>query len=61
MATQTFYVEPAFFENFDSKSAPFDYTLNQEEKLCFTCPLSECKENSNKCPINILRAELRNK
>ena len=32
------------------------YDLTNEEELCFTCPLKDCKENSVKCPINIARA-----
>jgi hypothetical protein len=57
MSTATIQVEPAFFENFESPLAPFDYTLTDVEKSCFQCPLSECKENSRKCPINIFYAQ----
>lgn len=32
------------------------YVVNELEKLCFTCPLKECKEDSKKCPINIAKA-----
>lgn len=59
MSTQTLFIEPAFFENFDSETPAFDYTLTDVEKLCFTCPLTECKENSAKCPMNIALAEMR--
>jgi hypothetical protein len=33
------------------------WVINELEKLCFTCPLKECKEDSKKCPINIAKAE----
>lgn len=29
------------------------YALTSREELCFKCPLPDCKENSNKCLINI--------
>ena len=32
------------------------FVVNELEKLCFTCPLKECKEDSKKCPINIAKA-----
>jgi hypothetical protein len=59
MSSTTLYVEPAFFENFDGEKSPFDYTLTDVEKLCFTCPLLECKENSVKCPMNIALAAMK--
>ena len=38
----------------DNRGAVF--MVNELEKLCFTCPLKDCKEDSVKCPINIAKA-----
>lgn len=32
------------------------WVVNELEKLCFTCPLKECKEDSKHCPIKIAKA-----
>ena len=61
MSIESIQIEPAFFENFNSEKPAFDFTLTDVEKLCFSCPLTECKENSNKCPMNIALAAMRKK
>jgi len=33
------------------------YELTDLEKLCFKCPLSDCKENSKKCLIKQAKAK----
>ena len=42
-------------EENDTKIDNEDYTLTNLEKLCFKCPLPDCKENSNKCLIRIAK------
>lgn len=46
-----------FDENGDPiRLDPNKYALSDLDELCFTCPLPDCKENSNKCPIKIVKA-----
>ena len=33
----------------------YDFTLTDTEKLCFSCTMNDCKENSKKCLINIAK------
>lgn len=53
--TTILYTDPTW-KNDPSTPAPFDYELTDTDRLCFTCPLSDCKENSKKCPINIIKS-----
>lgn len=32
------------------------WTLTELDKLCFTCSLPKCKEDSAKCPIKMAKA-----
>lgn len=34
-----------------------DYSLGEFDHLCFDCYLSDCKENSKKCLINIAKKD----
>ena len=53
----TLYIE----ENWDAtpidttQPVETDYELTDLDRLCFSCPLSDCKENSKKCLINIAK------
>lgn len=54
---KTLYIE----ENWDESPVEKIITNNEEwkltdiEKLCFNCPLDDCKENSKKCLINRIK------
>lgn len=55
---------PQLDENGDVVRTKFSHELTDEEKLCFKCPLDDCKENSSKCLINgekILKKRAENK
>jgi len=52
----TIYQDSNWDENPVVKTTDNDYyALGEFDHLCFTCPLSDCKENSKKCPINIAK------
>lgn len=62
-STYSVAVEPTTgdYPAFDSNNNPIPYTadfsLSATDELCFKCPLSDCKENSVKCLINIAAAK----
>lgn len=41
----------------DKNSVTENFELTDVERLCFTCPLPDCKEKSKKCLINIAKAK----
>lgn len=38
-------------------AADTNHELSELDKLCFTCPLTDCKSASKKCPINIAKTK----
>ncbi len=60
MSTQTFQVEANWQDEreggFAGEAMRQVWTLTELDKLCFTCPLPKCKEDSVKCPMNIAKA-----
>ena len=56
-----FYIESNWNEStkdegFSGDSMRQDWELSETDKLCFRCPLADCKENSKCCLINIAKA-----
>jgi len=52
----TLYIEENWDDTaIDTTIETTDYTLTDIEKLCFKCPMEDCKENSNKCLIKIAK------
>ncbi len=60
MAQTTFQVESNWQDDcegtFAGSSMRQTWVVNELEKLCFTCPLKECKEDSKQCPIKMAKA-----
>ena len=53
----TLYIDSNWDETPIDKNATVinDYELTDIDRLCFKCPLDDCKENSKKCLINIAK------
>lgn len=65
MTATSFQIETNW--NDDSRDGGFSgdsmrqvWTLTELDKLCFTCELPKCKEDSVKCPINVAKASAKN-
>lgn len=53
---KTLFIEENWDESVDTTAAvKEEWILTDLDKLCFNCPLDDCKENSKKCLINVAK------